>query len=295
MITTYKKTDKRGKKAAQEKNKKQDNAQAQKEQDEGASKKQQVKQMCIQQSEIIYKIINRIDDKNDSSKDQQDTKYKIKNNYAWKKRGGQKILAQANHEDVSSEEETENNEDSSDDHITASVNGSDTTKKKNDRTQFLEVEIEANAGHASFRDVVAEQADEYNDCLFGPQSNNMIEKIYPKQEKDANVHNEPDAVRIHNKTISSGSPSKKPAKHTTIDNGLENVEKVQIDVVNMDNGMLDTEKKQVYVLDKKGQPRRDLKIEETEKILSKKNDLGYDQLEDIAYMPNERYGVEQTK
>jgi hypothetical protein len=38
----------------------------------------------------------------------------------------------------------------------------------------------------------------------------------------------------------------------TIDNGLENVEKVQIDVVNMDNGMLDTEKKQVYVLDKKG-------------------------------------------
>lgn len=73
------------------------------------------------------------------------------------------------------------------------------------------------------------------------------------------------------------------------------MEKVQIDVINMDNGMLDTEKKQVYVLDKKGQPRRDLKIEETEKILSKKNDLGYDQLEDIAYMPNERYGVEQTK
>ena len=154
--------------------------------------------MCIEQSEIIYKIINRIDDKNESSKDQQDTKYKIKNNYAWKERGGQKILAQANKDYISSEEDTENNQDSSDEN--ASIDGSDATKKKNDHTQFLE--IDPNAGIISLMEQnVPEKADEYDDCLFGPQASNIIEKIYPRQEKDSNVHNEPDAVRINSKSI----------------------------------------------------------------------------------------------
>ena len=48
-------------------------------------------------------------------------------------------------------------------------------------------------------------------------------------------------------------------------------DKIKINVVNMENGIQDTDAKKVFVIGKDGSVKRNLRIEENEKILEKKD------------------------
>jgi hypothetical protein len=71
--------------------------------------------------------------------------------------------------------------------------------------------------------------------------------------------------------------------------------KVQINVMNMENGEIDINQKQLYVVDKDGVPGRDRRIEKIEKFLDEKEGKDVDHLEDLNYMPNKKYNAAETK
>ena len=63
----------------------------------------------------------------------------------------------------------------------------------------------------------------------------------------------------------------------------------------MDNGVQDTNQKNVYNIGKDGKIRRDLRFENIEKIIEEKDQLNIDPLEDVQYMPNQRYNEQITR
>lgn len=65
--------------------------------------------------------------------------------------------------------------------------------------------------------------------------------------------------------------------------------------MNMEDGQYDIDSKQVYVIDDDGVPKRDIRIENNEKILDVKKGINVDNIENINYMPNSKYNLEQTK
>ena len=107
--------------------------------------------------------------------------------------------------------------------------------------------------------VIEEEADQYENELFGPKTNEAI-----KQAE------------------SNGT-------------GLKIQEQMQINVMNMEDGNYDVDSKQVYVIGDDGVPKRDTRIEKNEKILDLKKGSNIDNIENISYMPNPKYNVEQTK
>jgi hypothetical protein len=65
--------------------------------------------------------------------------------------------------------------------------------------------------------------------------------------------------------------------------------------MNIDDGNYDFESKQVYVINGNGVPKRDIRIEKNEKIIDIKKGEIADNIENINYMPNSKYNLEQTK
>lgn len=70
---------------------------------------------------------------------------------------------------------------------------------------------------------------------------------------------------------------------------------MHINIMNMEDGQYDIDSKQVYVIDDDGVPKRDIRIENNEKILDVKKGINVDNIENINYMPNSKYNLEQTK
>ena len=102
--------------------------------------------------------------------------------------------------------------------------------------------------------------DQYEGELFGPQTSEVIKKYQ--------------------------------AQAST---GLKIQEQMHINIMNMEDGQYDIDSKQVYVIDDDGVPKRDIRIENNEKILDVKKGINVDNIENINYMPNSKYNLEQTK
>jgi hypothetical protein len=107
------------------------------------------------------------------------------------------------------------------------------------------------------------KGDEFSDQLFGPITSKAINQV-----------NEGSGFNIESKF---------------------ELNKVQINVMNMENGEIDINQKQLYVVDKDGVPGRDRRIEKIEKFLDEKEGKDVDHLEDLNYMPNKKYNAAETK
>ena len=59
----------------------------------------------------------------------------------------------------------------------------------------------------------------------------------------------------------------------------------------MDNGLQDTDQKNVFQVEANGLIRRNEQAERREKVLEKKKGNYVDPMEDVQYMPNQRYNA----